>query len=987
MNKNNALTAVKTLILTLMLASTLPASASDTESGSEKNIEAGLMPIRNFVKPQIFGKALYHVCEGLPGILTMEFKVKTDTIKGLEIIMDMPEGFSVIGATPILPSERNSESTVYKAEEMSVEPILKNSSKYNRYILKANKQIINPKDWFWRNYGGEYVYVKADNGYSNPSGMVYWKLRLDGKTELAENSFEIKRLPALKMPERQLEKMGFFQCFLKSQIAPFREVRDAYLKLYGGLHKHPMTIWPESKYITPTQPDWANASPQEIKNEVEKVFQFCAFFSEFNGTGDFHHWYMAFKENKSGLEMEWRIRKDGKTYHSDGNPIRVCDTYLADFDNIFWNKLLPEYVSTLYAKCPMPQMLVMDYEPIPARGACYCEKCRKKFGEYLKIDKIPAVKEIETVYSKQWFEFQIERCGKVVENYSKSFKKFFPALPFWMCADPLHSNGTEISWCALNPRKTDLWVNGHMPMPYYSGTELFDDMALNVSTLCQPQYPLIAPTEPGVMYAIRYTPEKTLQNMMAVPANGGIGIGFWMHDDYDGLYISKIVEGCSLLSKTEEYYFAEKNDSLINVEVEPVYRKDVKDGEEKVTVALPDSRSMRYTVFRKDGRLLLTIFNYDESNHYVFKIRVLQVDEKGFNIYDVKSGKKLTNKDNGLISPEVIKEGILCSVEKCGVRQLLFIPQAQPQPETAGTISQDEFLKLFESIKDKYSNKFLEERKSGNSIISYGDIYKNRQIQLRLEQDGQKIYIDILNNAEIIGWKNNSPDSDIFNFRSLRGFCDQLMLYADYNKTVNRTDFNFKIISAEIIDGTPQVVFRFTVPPQEDASDLKNPQEGLVIEKTVRIENKGNTMNIKWKFRNEHPDKKDIPLACRLKIFPRFDSFMENTLISSLGQSGNIEIYPRKSPLESIFLAENNSEPALFKGKIKPQLWKYSPVEITAGTGQSMKKLQIVPDNKNTAGWFMWSDSKCYTVELLSTEFTLKHKDEITYQYSINKKD
>lgn len=958
----------------------------------KKDIEVSLLPVENFESSKIFGQPLYHVCAGLPGILTMNIKGKMENINKLEIIMEMPQGFSIIGATPIHPTREEGQFKCYEPEKMSVKTIERNNTNYKRYVFEVSEKIVNPQSWRWKNRAGEYIYLKTIPEDKILSGTVYWRLRVNGKTDTLEKSFKIKKLPKLKTPEKQLDRFGVFQFQLKSQLAPFEEVRKPYLEMYKAIHKHPLTIWPGFN----DSGNWALIKPESARKKIEGVFNVCTFFFSGAGSGTFHHWYMPKLKEDPSLAMEWLIGKDGKPFHSDGKPVRICPSYLAgkESQKIYWEKLLPEYINHFSADSPPAQMIVWDYEPMP-KETCYCEKCRKAFMHYLKTEKVPTVEQINTTLYSKWFNFQVQLHAKIVKNCSKSIKKFFPATPFWICSDPLHTGRTKLTWCSLDPGNSDALVDGHMPMPYYSGIRCFDDIKLNVKEMIRPLYPIIAPTCNMKMFAIRYNPDKTLQNLLAAPANGCVGIGLYNGDDYDGLYLTKIMNGLRMLAKTEKYFFAEKDDNLITVKTVRIYEQKAKDEGREITIAFPDKNVLRYTVFQKGGKMLLNLFNYDTQNELIVNI-CIPSSKLNFNIYDVESGKRLIPDSGESFSPEQLKKGLLCSVPKSGVRMLTFIPENKQQPKATGEISQKEFRQTLKEIKEAFADmSFPKEQKSGKVVVGYGDIDKNQQPELRLESDGQKAYIDLLNGARVIGWKGASWLSDSFNYGIHSGFCDQLFLYSDYSCPLTRENFDFKIVSAEIIDEKPQAIFRYKIPPKENASMAKDPQEGLLIEKMICLEDRGKKLSFTWKFRNENPAKTEMSLAVRLKMMPcvgadiahkEKKSLPDITEIELQTPSGS-EIVKTGAPSNSLFLAQEHRKLPFLKGEAKSCIWKLSPVRITA-VGQAGKKetLLLNPDSKNTAGCYIyWNNSYGYTTELLSSEFILKPGEEKTFHYSLSK--
>ena len=54
------------------------------------------------------------------------------------------------------------------------------------------------------------------------------------------------------------------------------------------------------------------------------------------------------------------------------------------------------------------------------------------------------------------------------------------------------------------------------------------------------------------MFMVRYTPQKMLQNIMAVAANGCTELALYNGDDYDGLYLRKITQALEMIEAIKE---------------------------------------------------------------------------------------------------------------------------------------------------------------------------------------------------------------------------------------------------------------------------------------------------------------------------------------------------------------------------------------------------------------------------------------------------
>ena len=119
-------------------------------------------------------------------------------------------------------------------------------------------------------------------------------------------------------------------------------------------------------------------------------------------------------------------------------------------------------------------------------------------------------------------------------------------------------------------------------MPYYAGARFFDDVAFNISSVKKPFYPLIDPAEKLESFYAQYTPEKVLQNILAVAAVGGIGIGFWPDDAFVSDYFKAISDGFGMIAENEDFYFKGKRvEKEFTFQPVNAIRKTVKDKEGK----------------------------------------------------------------------------------------------------------------------------------------------------------------------------------------------------------------------------------------------------------------------------------------------------------------------------------------------------------------------------------------------------------------------
>ena len=957
-----------------------------TTANAEKDISIKIIPVKDFSDNRILGEEIFHICDGIPGIIGFSIKDIKQPVSAIELMIDVPEGFEIIGATPNRPTRIDKNFVYYLPEKMQMEKItregsLKQNVNYSRYMIAMSDKIVNPPDWEWAHNAYEYVYIKNTSGHQVKAGTAYWKVVIDRKPASDEKSFTLKTLPYPDFTARPLKRFGFRQYDLFSQIAPFQEVRNAYLKYFKMVHERPATSW----QVIPTnnRNDWGRAYPDSIFAEIKKVFDiYGVFYLESVGFSN----YLKTLDKANRENLRPLIQRNGQAHHADGKPFRVCYGFMAGNESnaLYWEKLFPGYLKYLMNGIPEPDVIDFDFEPRQETWCC-CEQCRDNFKTFAVLEQKPSIQEVDNKYKDQWFNFQVQLNGQLLKKCAEYTRKYYPKSRFYLCSDPLHAGGQPLGWCSLDPVISDQWVDAHTMMPYYSGKACFDDIALNKKTLKKPVYPILAPTCYDPMFMVRYTPQKMFQNILAVAANGCTELALYNGDDYDGLYLRKITQALEMIAKTENYYFAARNDELVKVKVEPFFEKAVNDENTRTVVSFPMQEDIRYTVFKDGGRLLLSVFNYGEKDIFV-NIKVPAITGN-YTVVDVQRGKIFGGGGNQKLSDAEIRNGFICPVETDGVRLLEFIPSAGAII-SGETLSQSAFIKEFELVKAGYNLTLPEEKKIGDAEIGYGDINKDKIIDLKLKLKDRKMYVCAENGGVINGWKGPAWYSDAFNYGAqASGFADQIFVYTNLQSPPAKKDFNFKYVSAAITVNGIEAVLQHVMPPPENASMEKDILEGLTLTKEIELTDNGNTINIQWTFENANPRKETMPLAFRIKMRPciggktAYETKKRLPEITSvtLNSAGEKIIIEKGGKGSCVFINKNHKLNFL-DGKVPYVNWDGTPVLVSAGT----ETMAIMPDSQLTAGCYVyWNDAYGCTVELLTNEFTLPYGDKKSYSYQL----
>jgi len=274
--------------------------------------------------------------------------------------------------------------------------------------------------------------------------------------------------------------------------------------------------------------------------------------------------------------------------------------------------------------------------------------------------------------------------------------------------------------------------------------------------------------------------------------------------------------------------------------------------------------------------------------------------------------------------------------------------------------------------------------KEGDAETSWGILKPEKIPMMKMSLGKSSIYIDT-KSANVAGWRNKQDNlSDVLRHKS-RGLLGNLIMYSGVS---GEPVFSFE--KGYIKNGAPSAEFVFTVPAPENADPNMSSSEGLVIKKTISLENNGQSLRVHFKFLNQNPFKKGIRSGFRIKNYPMLGNSMAGEgALSSISKiifktpegEGKIS---SGSPDNNLYLDENCKDIIFLKGVLVPKKWTYSEITVVATDGVKTEKMIFAPDKANTAGFYSWwSELSGLTVELLSKEFELKYGESIDYEYTV----
>lgn len=927
--------------------------------------------------PVDYQKGFYHLNADFPGIISFKFQGIPSKLRNPELILEVPEGISCLGACPWLPNSKSASGgkASWEMEKMQSVPVERDNSKYTKYTISISPSIIRslqPDNVAWNNE--ERVYIKTLSAGAGERKTVYWYLKTDDwKSE--EKKINVEVLPNLNtISSSKTSRFGMLLCYFWSLSVPDGKIREAYTNYWKSLS--------DNRFALPIF-NW-HLLNSEIQKNICDNFKIIHFLGARKDTPllNVDKWCENRREQDKNFQVPLALNADGKT-----SPGSICPSFLKE-DNEFWDYTCNDMKNRI-AGSYKPVGIVWDIEP-GGMDYCFCENCLDAFRKYAKLDK-PVIKEdIKKKYSKEWFNFRVGLNAGLINRFCAAVKKNFPDIPPNICTDPLHADGEMIQqWCCVDVRLSDGNTALFMNMPYYSGVRYFNDVELNNKLLKTPNFPLNDPAEQMEMFFYRYTPEKIKQNIVATAALACKGFGFWPGDALDGAYLQNIKEAYSLVAQAENYYFAERKDKLMKVKVENVFEKTINENGEKSVLSYPDfSATIKALLHREKDSYLVTIFNYDENEDMIVRVSLPEIGDFPYTVRELNRDLVYTNAEGKNISSSDIRKGFLAEVKKSDVAAFEIKKSSDEKIRHEKSLSQTEISSKLEAFKNSSASadKFSSVSKDG-AEAGWGILKPEKIPMLKLSQAGRTAYIDVQKGAIVSGWLNSSVNFSDLLYHKSRGFLGNLIFYDDIQ---NNGFYPFILEKLSVENASPCAQFFYRVPSAQNADPEARTNEGLEVRKKICLKNNGNRLKISFTFTNQSPAKKNINLGFRIKNYPRLGSafaggeaLSEISKITYQSPAGSGVIASGASS-NNLFLKEDCRNLNFLKGQIKPAKWIYSDICVKAGTGNRALTMKFSPQETGTAGFYTWWSLSDLTVELLSTEKTLNYGQSYTYEYLID---
>ncbi len=728
----------------------------------------------------------FAICENLPGTLEIDSSGKPKSKKSASMILDLPEWVDLIGVCENLSIKRGSGFTRIPSEVKS-EKITRDGKSYTRNRITFDRNFLQ---WFGQSWYRLNIFLNPKAGSAGKKGRVFWSFDIGGE-KFPEQSFALEILKPVIFPESPCRE--FTMLFFRSRF---------YQTPFGRNDRRTLDFWD-------------SLSQKRIRSYSsflrDKEFVYPGYEPLIAAGGNMVStlWDILEKE-MAEFRNDPKIPKDvtdkGKLSKHSNSP---SVWYLVDDPEGRYEKYLRTIFRKLKQVYPKLKYFSWDFEPHPYG---YDEGGRARFAKKMNLDHVPSIEEINGKYYAKWFDYMVKLHAQLIEKTVRIFHEEMPGAHFWLCSDNLHAAEPHVArWCGVDVRLSDAVVDGHKHMPYYSGTRYFDDLAYNLANLKKPYLPLIDPAERIPSFFRQYSAPKVLQNTVATAALGAKGIGFYPDDVLPGEYFPAIAEAFRMVAAAEEFYFHGKRcDRDFTVRPRNVVSRKLDGGKE---IMFPDfTRSIRYTAHEKDGKYLLTLFNYDSGKALIAEV---------------------SGRDFGPVLVKVPPEG--CVLTGTGKVQ----DQSALKREIAAFSG---------------SGEMFRDHTRGNARAVWAASAAG--LPVLLISDGKlSAAIDIMNTSHAVSLKTADNTELLANgFAGRLSFADRL-----------QPKLFFRYVSHGITaEGVPFAVSRTEVAPYDGANPIPNPLYQLKIERRFEIRN--GKLAVTHTFTN--PTDKPMPLKGRLNNYP-----------------------------------------------------------------------------------------------------------------------
>ncbi len=872
----------------------------------------------------------FTVAENLPAMLQVNVWASDARAKkefGREkpvLTVELPDFMTLAGAC-ILPGR------AVKLENLpfQTQKITRDGAAYNRYTIpffyRGNwNNMLTVK--YPHSYNDFRIYLDAVPGSAGKKGMMYWRVTF-GKGTSEESMYPVAAVSSVKKNTKAAKYFEVLPGKTVTAETPFADMNRKHVDFWKGLSDKAAVY---REYFSPKDPHTAQTLFCDIMLGTAKQF-FYVGGPEYFDAG-IRGWEKLLKSGKVPRQLD----EKGKPL---GDPRATPVWYLVDDPEGLYARYLADGIRLMRQNYPNLRRVYLNYEP---GVAGFDEQALKRFAKVAGLKEVPSRANVASgKYKQKWFQYAMDLNHQHLEKVTKIIRKEYPGIQVWLCTDNLHTGSAQVAyWCALDSVRADAVVDGHQPMPYYTGTAFFDDMALTVSKLKKPVVPINDPSERSLRFFVKYTPDKLYQNIIACAAVGAKGFGLWPDSLISGIYSHRIQSAYEKIAAVEEFYFkGGRSDSKVSVEVANTHTAELPGpGGKTIKVSYPDyTPHIRKTVHELKGELLVTLFNYHETLPLFINLKasgisgrsvVSEVGGVRYDGADIAKGELVKIEPNGV---KIIKIGRSAVSAKKADRKAL---KAELDKSIAN-LSKSTTLRNIE--KDGVSASW---RIPGGSKVP-ALMLKNR--------DGQQVLVSAFGTHEIIFWHNTVAQG------TLGGF-------ALYDQDRVKAPYPFVIKDIAVNDGKASAAFEYVFSAND--ADGSFEQENLKVVQTYSI-GKKNEFTMSWRLTNG--GQAAMRAGFRVKNMP-FRNARQVT-------AGSVTLKPTAASANRILLKEGES--VRFLSTIAREKWDGGAVTAIS---PSRKVTFLAPD---FAGVYSFTSPGTVTVEFLTGDFTLKPGESRTFSITV----
>ena len=513
------------------------------------------------------GKPLFHTFEDSPATLTFQFKGKFETLVKPALVLDLPAGLEMAEAFQQHPGY----GTALKPEVTSIKIEGRDYKRYRFVNPPFFKTLMN--SWGWRRMMGIAIMPTAKS-QTGKEFKAYWHLE-NKNTVSPSTAFYIRILPAL--PEKKMPE-NFYIGFWNGYENDFPS-RDVLLK---ALRK-----WEKSNFIGTVRLSAIKRNDDLMTKRNWKIAT-----SSFQADQAYQFNKMPSVLKKKVQNRFYSVYRDGKLYKN-----RMCPTFfLTDKD---YTAYAEKDMKIALARTAPEEMVFLDTEPWRPHYFCYCKYCLAEFAKFAKLEKVPTRSEAcsAKMYA-QWREFRVDQSGKTIAKLVGMVRKTHPKAKIMDYDYPIDYDSQKavdvfLSRCAKDPRSNEAVIDGHLSSYYHTiDQNMFDLAEVNKRHLKKTYNLILAIDPPGYLAKTSVLSPARFRVMLEGAAALGCS-GIW-------IYSMSVVDGS--MAKAA-------HDAMVKIaEFEAFYRTE---NQAKTLKVSSDSKNMRYTLHRLNGKTLISIFNYD----------------------------------------------------------------------------------------------------------------------------------------------------------------------------------------------------------------------------------------------------------------------------------------------------------------------------------------------------------------------------------------